>query len=524
MPTPRSHGGAALALIPMTAPGFKGLNTQAASSLLGPEWATKLTNCVLDDNNRVAARKGYEELGGTGGAGRFVDLKEVLKSDGTSTLLAVERVSPVYQYSSNAGATWAGTTTALNMTDGYRSSIVSFNNKGYVFTYGTSGVLGVQWDPSAPTVDTSISDTNTPNSGIVWAAFGRLWGVDNDGHTVRYSALLDGTDWDGTDAGSIDLWNVWSENDEVVGGTDFNGALVIFGRNNIAMWTDGQGSQLGVDPTQLYVFDTMKGVGCIEQHSIQHVNGDVWFLSTFGLQSLGRTIQEKSNPIMNLSKNVQDSFNTDVAGTTTKYIRSAYSPREKLYLLSLPSGGSAETGTCYAFDTRGMLEDGAARCLGEWTLVPNAMTYRRDGSLLMSLNGESGCGTYSLYLDRTAAYELVYESGWMDLTQQGYLLFPKRYEGVFFANTDVTVQYKWAFDFDDTFKTRSKTFTIAGASVWGTAVWGTDLYGGGTSLRRGKIPASGNGEYIKLGLNINIDGVEFAVQQLDLFAKVGRYA
>jgi hypothetical protein len=35
MPTPRSHGGAALALIPMTLPGFKGLNKRIGLPSLG---------------------------------------------------------------------------------------------------------------------------------------------------------------------------------------------------------------------------------------------------------------------------------------------------------------------------------------------------------------------------------------------------------------------------------------------------------------------------------------------------------
>ena len=54
------HGGAALQHIPLSTPGWQGLNTESAASLLGPEWATELKNCVIDDANRLAARKGWD--------------------------------------------------------------------------------------------------------------------------------------------------------------------------------------------------------------------------------------------------------------------------------------------------------------------------------------------------------------------------------------------------------------------------------------------------------------------------------
>ena len=60
MPTPRQHGGAALEHIPLTVPAFNGMNSQAAQSILDPSWATLITNGVLDENNRVACRKGWE--------------------------------------------------------------------------------------------------------------------------------------------------------------------------------------------------------------------------------------------------------------------------------------------------------------------------------------------------------------------------------------------------------------------------------------------------------------------------------
>jgi hypothetical protein len=56
------------------------------------------------------------------------------------------------------------------------------------------------------------------------------------------------------------------------------------------------------------------------------------------------------------------------------------------------------------------------------------------------------------------------------------------------------------------------------------AEWGTAVWGGGVNLRRGKVAGKGSGEYIKVGITAEVTGSTFAVQQLDVFAKVGRYA
>ena len=43
----------------IVAPGSLGLNKQNSGALLPPQWATEALNAVFDDNNRLAARKGW---------------------------------------------------------------------------------------------------------------------------------------------------------------------------------------------------------------------------------------------------------------------------------------------------------------------------------------------------------------------------------------------------------------------------------------------------------------------------------
>jgi len=516
MPQPRRHGGAELIHIPLVTPGFRGLNKQQAGSTLTPEWATELVNAAVDDAGRLSARNGWLSVTTSALAAQIRQVGELVKSDATTELVAF--TATTCHKSSNGGASWSDITGTVTFTAG-NWALHNFNNAIYGFQ---SGEAPVYYTGTGNL--TQVSDVNAPTGGVGCSAYGRIWSSTSTGHELKYSALLDGTDWTSADSGVIDMWNIWPGNDQITAVAAFNGLLAVFGKNCIVLFTDGQGSTLGVDPTQMYVVDVIQGVGCLSQFSIQEINGDLWFLSANGLQSLGRVIQSKSNPLENLSKNVRDWLNSYISGTTLTNLRSAYSPRDRLFLLSLSSGGSAETGTCIAFDTRGIMEDGTARCLGQWTLVPTAVCVKRDQTMLISRIATLGeVGSYTGSLDDTETYSFEYNSGWIDLTQQGYLLIPKRYEGVFFSESTVSVVFKWAFDFSDSWYTGMKSFSgsLAGGE-WGLAEWGLSEFGGGVGLREGNVPARGTGQYIKLGLSVIINNTSFANQKLTLFSKIGR--
>lgn len=517
MPTPRAHGGAALAHIPMNVPGFMGLNTQQSSGFLGPEWCTVLQNAVIDDNGRVAARKGYNNSTTTSITGQFLQVGEYVKSDGTTELVAIGGTTPAIYRSLDAGSTFTAVTGTASPSS-QPASIHNFNNQSWIFQKGEAPAY------YSGTTFTTVADVNAPQTDIALAAFGRLWAADADGHSLSYSALLDGTNWTTSGAGFVDMWNVWPGNDQIVAIQQFNGALVIFGKRCIVMWSDGAGSALGIDPLTMYVVDVIAGTGCVNHNTIQHVDGDLWFLSENGLQSLSRVIQEKSNPLNNISKNVQDYLRASVDAAQLDRLRSVYSPRDRVYLLSLPSGAVPETGRCFAFDTRGRLEDGSVRCTGTWTLVPTAACSRRNGDLILQVaHANARVGRYTGALDDSLPYVWEYQSGWLDLTKEGYLLFPKKYTGVFFTDNAINITFSWAFDFRTTFTTETKQFTgAAGGGEWGLAEWGLSEFGGGINLREGGVPGSKSGEYIKLGISANINNTILAVQQLDLFCKVGR--
>jgi hypothetical protein len=505
-----------------------GLNTQSANSLLGPEWATRLDNTVIDSSNRVAARKGWSDVTTGALTDPIISGVEFHKHSGLVSLIVATDNATIH-LSTDDGASFSDITGTATFTDGlwqwmnFADSMIGVQDGKQPIVYNTASG---QFD--------HISDTSSePTGKCGLSAFGRLWIADADGNTLKYCALLDHTDWSGSDTGAFDFKNVWNGTDTIEHVAAFNGVLVVFGKNNILFLSDGAGSALGMDPTQMYVVDTITGTGCVARDSVQHIEGDLWFLSRQGLMSLGRLVQQKSNPMENLSINVQDflsdSFNDTVFDQSR--LRSIYSPRNRFYLLSLPKESAAgqgdELGSVIVFDTRARMEDGSARCLGTWNgLVPTMLLNRvNDDVISANIANDGELFKYTGQNDDGASIAFEYRSGWTDLGGQGFLKMFKRMNIVFFSDGALTVNFKWAWDFNDEYTTRSKTFVAGGiAAEYGIAEWNVGEYSGGVGINDGKVQGNGNGEYIKFGISVTILGEQFSLQQLDLYARIGRYA
>lgn len=518
MPTQRMHGGAPLVHIPLNVPAFKGLNQQAAATILGPEWATRLEESVIDDNNRVAARKGWVQINETaiGGGETIVRSFEYITRAGVHQLIA-STDSGLYM-SANNGSTWSDVTGALTITNG-NWHFHNFNDKVVGFQEGQAPIV------YSGTTFSSIADVNAPRGGVGLAAYGRVWCVDDDGTSLRYSALLDETDWTSADSGYLDLFNTWPGADSVVAIAAFNSALIVFGERNIIFFTDGQGSALGIDPLNAYVSDTFSGTGCLARDSIQQIDGDLWFLSKSGLMSLSRLINERSNPMENLSRNIQDLLRDAVNTVDATRIESVYSPLHRFYLLCLPTDTG---GRVFVFDTRGRLEDGSVRCAGVWySMVPRAITRLSNDAVIFTISGQEGYfGRYEGYAQPDVEYQFAWESGWIDFDSGGYLKFLKRFGGTFFMDRTASVTFKWAYDFTTSFNTASVQFENVGgtSSEWNVAEFNVSEWSGGVNLRNARVPGNGSGEYIKLGIDTRIVNSSFAIQSAELFAKIGRLA
>lgn len=438
---------------------------------------------------------------------------------------------------------WHSVTAPINIT----GSLTPTNNN-WQFINFRGYVLGFQ-EAHAPIfysgagnfVPLTATSGAVPSGNCGLAAFGRVWAVDADKQTIKYSGLLDPHDWGSDDSGSIDMRTVWTKGlDTVQGLAAFGAAFVVFGKKHIIIWTDGQGSSIGLDPLNMYVVDTIEGTGLQARDTIQNVGtGDILYLSPTGLQSLARVIQTKNNPLASVDVAVNQYLRGLWISEDPRTIRSTYNATEQFYLLIMP-----KSGTTFCFDTRQPLEDGTLRC-AEW---PGYGAYSAvtlvNGNMLIGFAGN--IGKYSTYLDKSATYNFVYKSPWMtlaDIDPSGRAEFrekiPKRVAGIIYSGSIQTFTYTLSYDFSTTVYSAVSVTTAAGrVSEYGTAEYGTNgvyntsdvaavagtdyaEYGSAYNILVSAEELSGAGRWIQMGVTAPISDSFLAIQQLDLYTKIG---
>ena len=107
----------------------------------------------------------------------------------------------------------------------------------------------------------------------------------------------------------------------------------------------------------------------------------------------------------------------------------------------------------------------------------------------------------------------------------GFIKIVKRMTSFVFVQADTTINFTIKYDFN----TNPNTFAVAaeGAGTGGeysVAEWSLGEYSGGVTIRTLAVPGSGSGQYIKVGVNLDTAAAQFALQQINLYAKIGRIA
>lgn len=503
--------------IDLVTPGFRGLNTTQAGSILSPVYCTQADNAVIDSTGRLAARDGVTDITTTpiSPAATIRTLHEYMDEDGdVMTIIAWDG-----GISNNTADPEAGDISgAVTDSDGIWR-FQNFNNLVLGFQQGKTPIV---YNGSG-TFSTIVPSSGTaPTGEVALAAFGRVWGVASDNQTIKYSATLDHLDWGGAGAGQIDMSNIWVNGTDVVKGLSaFNGMLVVFGKRHIVFLGDGNFGVLGISPNDMSVIDIITGTGLITQYSIQPIGKtDLLFLSPEGVQSLKRIVQEKSNPISTLTKYVRDDLLGGVRQEDPREIRSTYNPDLAAYVLSLPTAGVS-----WILDqrTRWVDDDGQELCtVTKWLIAPTALETLDNDDMLLSI-ADGYVSEYAGSDDRGETFRFVYKSPWLDLGEQvaNYLKILKRLGAILFVTASTTIVFKWAVDFKEDFRSTFETVEGDASSEWGEAEFNDDEFGGGLALRIIKKPARHKGQYYRLGIEADVQG-EFALQQSELFAKIGR--
>ena len=440
--------------VSIKAAGFSGLNTEDSPVTVDSSFAEVAENAIIDKHGRVAARKGSTPISTTNYAvydnKPVKSLFEFINYDGIKTLVSAGNNKIVTGTSTLVDQTPVGAT----ITDD-NWKIVSLANKCFMFQRNHEPLVMTVGSGGAITVEeingSQHSNGTPPQANEVIAAYGKLWAADVAGNkrTVYWSDTLIGGHWSGGASGSLDLTNVFPNGyDEIVALSAHNGFLIIFCRNSIIIY---EGAETPLD-TAFKLHDVIEGIGCIERDSVQNIGTDVLFLSNEGVRSLGRTIQEKSSPIGNISKNVR----TDLMNAVKNHrgnIKSVYSPQEAFYLLSFP-----EDNILYCFDLRSLLPDGSAKVTTWVTITPDSFAVLSDDSLYFGLSatgGDSGIYQYAGYFDvdnfQGSAYSYCvfrYESTAMDFGISSNLKFLKKFEATIVGNAGEQSGLIWYWDYD----------------------------------------------------------------------------
>ncbi len=501
-------------LQPLTvaAPGFLGLNTENSGSILPPGWATLMTNLVIDEVGRIASRKGTKQLNAAAIASSptIGAVHEYIDASGNKVnILAAD--NKIWKEVSGTITDVSGTITTPTGDDW---QFVNFNSWCIGFQDGHDPIVS-----TSATTPAFADSGGTQYQGVAGlSAYGRLWTVT--ANTLYYSDLLI-NNFTGGSSGSFDLAKFWPNGmDEAIAIADFNGLLIVFGKNSIIIYENAD------DITNMAIVEGIDGIGCLARDSLQVIGQDLVFLSDSGIRSLSRTLQTGQMPLTDISQHVRSAMMTSVVSETPIKIKSVYDHLSGYYLLSLPTAGIS-----YYFSVKFPNEDGTWKA-AKWDYAPTAM-----------MNSEANI----LYVARTAgflsyvtgwkdeanstgadgvSYTIDYEGVWNDLgDQEGVaplLKIPKSVSVLASGTASAAVLFKWAVDYEDTFSNVALTFSTNEPARFGIATHGVSVFSsvGKFSRVRGQLGRSG--QVIKSGLTTTINGSSFALQRFDLLVKLGR--
>ena len=497
--------------ISLAAPGFFGLNTQEASVNVQQNFALVADNAVIDTYGRVGARKGYAYKSTTDAAGTVKCIHEHVNKDSTTELFFAGGDS-FYSLATDTGVVTLEHTDPSPPPDANWQPM-SFNGNVYFFHENHMPVVN---DIVGATgwVDMSSFGAMPPGvtqAGVGLSAFGRIWMARTNLNktTVYWSDTLIGTSFNTGTAGSIDLENVFTNGtDEITHLAAFNGNLVIFCKKSVIIYGGAQ------EPSTMAVADIIDGIGCIARDTVQDIGSDILFLSDVGLRSLGRTIQEKSAPMRDLSRNVRDQLLDEIAAETGD-IKSAYFEKEAFYLLTIPS-----LEKIWCFDIRSALEDGSFRVTTWSGVTYSAFSVTRDRKLY--LGTDLRVSQYIGYQDNGLPYTMSYYTTYLDAGSPATLKILKDVSLMFIGGGATDIAIKWDVDYGSNYASKVFSFISSSTSFYGVGEYGISEYAPGSTINRKGLTLSKTGRVFQLGIEANIDGSPLSVQQMDIFVKGGR--
>lgn len=503
----------------ITAPGFYGLNTQDSSLDLASGFALTAVNCVIDQYGRIGARKGWTKVNSSTNAdlstNNITAIGELITNAGVSyTIMAGNNLLYKLDTTTITTLTYGGGGTApVNTASNWQ--MANLNGAMFLFQSGHDPLV---FDPSLSLTayrritELSAHAGTTQLGNTVISAYGRLWTADvaTDKVTVQWCDTKLPNKWNSGTAGTLDTTSVWPNGgDNIVALGAHNGFLYIFGRNNILVYSGA------TTPSTMTLADVITGIGCYSRDSVAYTGSDIIFLSSTGVRSILRTVQEKSAPLRDLSKNVRNDLIAAISGETASTIKSIYSSKDAFYLLTLPV-----LKTVYVFDMKAGLQDGSARVTTWDSIEPYSFASKIDGTLYI---GKSGyLATYSGYLDNTSTYTFQYYTNHTDLGTPSVTSVLKRLKVVVIGGTNQYVTQKWGYDFTGNYYSNNNLIQAQGVYEYGIGEYNIAEYSGGIALQTLNAYPTGSGKVIQTGYEATINSTPLSIQKIEIHAKNGK--
>lgn len=199
--------------------------------------------------------------------------------------------SNTWSYGAATDAAWTNISTAVSEPN--TPSFIEFNTQTAKYTimaYSTGVVFNNYWDGAT---FSTFTDANCPKSNLFTAHRNRVYGVGDDGRTLKYSALGDLTDWTtADDAGYIDI-------------TEAKGAITAITTfaDHVVIWTDNSMHELyGTGPDNFELVNVSHKVGCASRFAYTEVGGRLYWMDYSGIYmytgGLPRKIADKADGII----------------------------------------------------------------------------------------------------------------------------------------------------------------------------------------------------------------------------------
>jgi len=381
----------------------------------------------------------------------------------------------------------------------------------------------------APSTKPQTVTTFDPSCGMGF--YGRLWcgGVTESKDVMYWSNLLDGDDWNGGDAGVLDLSQIWAT-DEIVAIAPFYGQLIIFGTNNIAVYNS---------PTavgNLALDEVISGIGCVSRDSVQAIGDDLVFLSSTGLRSLARTTEKDKLPLMDLTLNIKDTVIRNIGNSTN--VKSVYVENEGVYIMSF-----VDLNVQYVLDFKHITPQEAPR-ITTWTFdndrEPASMINTELYSGLLVGQKDGSIAGYEGYFDTdlawvssaasytNAAITADVSSVWIPMGETVTASILKKMILVLEGGSGAVLGLRWYKDFSinssSTTQISLAPVTTGTTALWGasTSLWGDVKYTPIFGLSEYQTALTGSAKHLKLNMSIVSNGFDTSIQDLSLISLQGK--